>query len=686
MRVSFEWLKDFVELTASPEEVADRLTMAGLEVEGSERVGDDMVLEVNVTPNRPDCLSILGIAREAAAAFGLPIKLPGTKLEGDLPPSDFPVEILDPELCNRYTGLLISGLTVGDSPEWLKERIEKCGIRSLNNNIVDITNYVLLELGHPLHAFDADKLSGRKIRVGRAGKGRRLLTLDGVERDLPEEALLIWDARSPVAVAGIMGGEGSSVTSDTRNIFLESAYFAPASVRRTSRRLGLRSEASYRFERGTDIEFLVGALNRAAILMQQTGGGTIHRMEDAYPVKYSPVGVEVRYELINRLLGTEVKKEEVLAILGKIGIGSEDRGEWFYAYPPAYRRDITAYYDIVEEVARIYGFGNIPVRLPKTALSEGAAGWKGSHLTKISEAMRKSGFSEVINYSFMNPSDLDLLAIPQEDERRKSVGVLNPLRAEDSLMRTTLVPSLLNNFIYNVSRGIKDIRLYELGRVYINEGRELPVEKMRLGAIFYRENLPTVWREDVPAFYIVKGALQALLAELRISEPAFQPSLETFFHIGKSADLLVDGTRIGFVGEIGPAVVEKLNLKIPKPQIVVCEMDLDALAGLIPSRTTYAPIPRYPAVERDVAVILDDSITAADVLEILRNFGSDLVENVELFDYYKGKNIPQDRKSLAFRITYRSPERTLTDDEVESAHAALVKHLLNKTGGEIRGV
>jgi phenylalanyl-tRNA synthetase beta chain len=684
MRISFEWIKDFVDVAASPEDTAHRLTMAGLEIEGMESIEGDTVMEVNVTPNRPDCLNILGIAREVAAAYGLPLKKPRACLEGSPQKGDVRVEIDAPDLCGRYTGRVIKGVVVGESPDWVKKRLEKCGIRPINS-VVDVTNYILLELGHPLHAFDADRLGGKMIRVAKAGENRSITTLDGVERRLPEDTLLIWDGKGPVAVAGIMGGEGSAVDSATRNIFLESAYFDPSSIRRSSKILGLKSESSYRFERGTDREFLETALNRAAILIQEIAGGTIHEIVDVYPEKYVPVSIEVPYRKVNSLLGTDIEKEEILRILEMIEIATLDKGDSFSAAPPAFRGDIKEPVDIIEEIARCYGYDKVPVRVPKTPLADGILNKKERKLEKIKEAVRKSGFNEVINYSFMNLDDLNMLSIPEGDKRRSHISLMNPLRQEDSLMRTTLIPSLINNFLYNLARGTGEISLYELSRVFLDEGGPLPNEELILGGIYFRENTSAVWHEQIPPFFVVKGVLQAVFGEMKAGEYSMVPSEEVFLHKGKSADIFFKGQKAGFIGEVSPHIIERLNLKIKKPEIVVFELSIDLLLSMGQEKTVYAQIPKYPSIERDIALVVADRLTAGEILDWLRGYESPVIESVELFDYYKGKNIPADKKSLGFRIVYRSKDRTLTDTEVEAVHGALVAYILEKTSGELRG-
>ncbi len=686
MRVSLEWIKEFVSIAASPDEIAGRLTMAGLEIEGMEQLDGDVILEVNVTPNRPDCLSMLGVAREVAAAFGLPMNMPKTLIDKTPSPSDIDVVIDDPDLCARYTGRTIRNVTVGESPAWLKHRLEKCGIRAINN-VVDITNYVLLELGHPLHAFDADRIAGKKIRVARAGRERRMMTLDGIERNVPEETLLIWDAEVPVAIAGIMGGEGSSVTQTTRDIFLESAYFSPSSIRKSSRALGLKSESSYRFERGTDRVFLEDALNRAALLIAELAGGEVADIVDAYPVPFQPIEIPVAYDKVNALIGIPIEKSEVHRLLNSIGIVTEDRGDSFLSRPPAFRGDIGGVIDIIEEITRCFGYDRIPARIPRTALSDGRLNRVERIVNAVRESVRMHGFDEVINFSFMNSTDLDILAIAEHEHepRRRPVTLKNPLRLEECHMRTTLLPSLIRNVLYNLSRGVKDIRLFELSKVFIDWGKPLPLEGQRLGGIAFHDPAPVVWKDTAPPFYLVKGMLEALFHEIRLPGYRMAPSHEAFLHAGKSADIYCSEERIGYLGEIGPQVIEQLDIKMQKPQIIVFELDLDLMISLADEKIVYRQIPKFPSIERDVALIIDEGMPAADVMKVFSSYASELIEDAALFDYYKGKNIPPDKKNLGIRVTYRSADRTLTEAELEPVHHGLIDFIVSRTGARIRG-
>ncbi|MEJ2313583.1 MAG: phenylalanine--tRNA ligase subunit beta [Nitrospirota bacterium] len=682
MLISFNWLTELIDTGLGAEETAHALTMAGLEVEGIERAGDDFVLEVNVTPNRPDCLSVLGIAREMRAITGKPLKVPEHAIK-DESHSTFMVEIKDKELCARYACRVVRGVSVGESPEWLTNRLELCGIRSVNN-IVDITNYVLLEFGHPLHAFDLDLLEGGVVRVARAGAGQSITTLDGVERKLPEEALLIWDGKRPVAVAGVMGGLATEVTASTQNILIESAWFKPQSVRRTSKALGLKSESSYRFERGTDVVGLELALDRAAFLTSKIAGGEVEYRVESYPVKFSPKPVTVQYEKINRLLGIDLPPGVVTELLKRLELELQHVSEeTLVVVPPSSRLDLERDADIVEEVARLYGYGNIPTSIPASAIASG--GRPPERLTAdVKEAMRKEGLSEAINYSFMNEKHLDLLDLAQADPRRKAVRIQNPLRAEEALLRTTLVPSLIDNFLHNFFRGSREVGLFELARVFTDAGGALPSEARKLGAVLYKERKPALWKETAPDFYLLKGALESLFERLNIKDFEMRkPAGEPFMHPGKSAGVFIGGARAGFIGELSPQVMERLDAKT-KNALNVLELDMEALSSAAEMPFVFSPIPKYPAVERDLAIIVDRETASAEIARLLKGFPSEFIEEVSVFDSFTGGNIPEGKKSLGFSIRYRSRERTLTDEEVEALHESIVRHIAEKAGGEIR--
>ena len=683
MRIPIEWLKEFVDFSMGPHDLALKLTMAGLEVEGMESIDGDTVLEVNVTPNRPDCLSVLGIAREVSALLNLPLRFPGGGV-AESGESPVRVEILDQELCHRYAGREIKGVRIGESPDLMKKRLEKCGMRPINN-VVDITNYVLLEMGHPLHAFDMNKLKGGRIRVAKAGRGSRMTTLDGAERTLPEGSLLIWDAERPVAVAGVMGGADTEVTNETRNVFLESAYFLPSSIRRTSKALGLKTESAYRFERGTDIELLERALDRAASLMAELAGGKISKKEDVYPKPFRKTNIKVRYERVNKVLGTAVPNADMVDMVRRLGLDVSADGSSFSASPPSFRTDLQREIDIIEEIARFYGYDKIQVTVPRTPVATEGKDGLYRNMSGIKESFRRAGFTEAINYSFMNYRMLDLLDIGGVDYRRRTIQLRNPLNEEEAQLRTTLVPSLIQNLVYNLSMGCKDLRLFEASRVFIKRGDTLPEERHNIGAIYFKEKGPSLWKEEAPDFYIVKGVVESILDELRISDCAFSRSSEPFVHPGKSCDIMVSGKKAGFIGDLRPEIVESLGLKISRPEIIVAEIYLDDLVPLAQTARTYAPMPKYPFIERDIALIVDNSLPSADIRDRIRSYPSGLVEEVSIFDCYRGKNIPEGKKSLAFTVRYRAKDRTLTDSEIEELHGKLLAYITEKTAGTVRG-
>jgi phenylalanyl-tRNA synthetase beta chain len=694
MRVSFDWLKDFVKLDVTPEAAAEKLTMTGLEVESIERIDGDAVFEVNVTPNRADCLSILGIARELSASFNVPLVFPDLNVLGEAKGLDFNVDIKDTDLCCRYAGRIVRDLKVGPSPDWIKKRLEKCGIRSINN-VVDVTNYVLLEFGHPLHAFDLKTLKGSMIRVGtpRSIDGRagmKFKTLDDTERDIPADSLLIWDAEKPVAVAGVMGGLDTEVTEATTDIFIESAYFEPTSIRRTSKRLGLKTDASYRFERGTDIKALKKALDRAAILMKELAGGTVSGKIDIYPKTFQPVEINVRYERVNKILGIMLTPKEILDSLNGLGLEIAEQGAAaFKVKVPPYRRDITMEVDIIEEVARLYGYDKIPVVLPQTSLGGDQKKediYSQDLRRDVRQSFLKLGFTEAINLSFIGGDELDLLAIPADDLRRKLVRIKNPLREEEAFMRTTILPALIRNMLHNVKQGNRDLKLFEAARVFTSTGTDtLPEERERIAALYFKEKTKTLYKEEAQDFFVAKGTLEAVLAGIGITDVSYVRSNEPFLHPGRAADIMISGKKAGYLGALSPVVTDKLDIKANKPSIIVVEMDIATIISASKRKVTYRQLPKYPFVERDTAIILDASIEASELIGHLKAYPSDLIEDVSVFDVYQGIGIEPGKKSVAFNVRYRSADKTLTDAEIESLHSKLVEHVVTKTKGLVRG-
>ncbi len=688
MLLPYGWLKDFIDLEGGAEEVAGTLTMIGLEVEAIEASGGESVFDIGVTPNRPDCLSVLGVARELRAATGRELRSPETAVEETLEP-DFRVTV-DSPLCSRYTGRIIRGVRVEESPPWMRRRLELAGIRPINN-VVDITNYVLLELGHPLHAFDLDTLRGGIIRVDTAGGPLRFRTLDGIEREVPGEALLIWDGERPVALAGVMGGLETEVSPETRNVFLESAYFDPPSIRRTSRLLGLRTESSYRFERGTDIEGLTLSLDRAASLMSGLAGGRVSRRIDIYRERPSRPELSLRYARIRRLLGLSVPRSDVLRILDHLGftiISSDDNEVLVTA--PSYRVDIQNETDLIEEVGRLHGYGRIPAVVPTAPVGDKAvqehprkAGLFSPRAGRIREIMRASGFNEAINYSFMNPGMLDALRIPEGDGRRRTVTLLNPLRKEDSGLRTTLLPSLLGNLVHNLNQGIRDIKLFEISRVFTDSGEELPAERPRLGAVYLYQRGQRLWEEEVvDLYYILKGVVEKLLGPG--TPPAFRTTSEPFLHPNRSADVYLDDERLGYVGILSPETRGGLDLKHLKEDVGVIELEIARLLSEAAEEVRFSPLPRFPGIQRDIALIVDRSVRSEEVLRLIRSYSSELIEESWIFDSYEGEGVPAGKRSLGFSIVYRAPDRTLTEGEVEPLHRELLRYLLKVTGGELR--
>ena len=679
MLIHFEWLKELIEIKESPEEIAEILTMVGLE---TVLLKND-ILEIEVTPNRADCLSLIGIAREIGAITKRKIKFPKIKIDNEFN-TDFKVKI-NSLLCKRYTGRVIKGVKVGESPKWLKRRLETSGIRSINN-VVDITNYVLLELGHPLHAFDLNTLKGNMIKIDISGKIRRFKTIDGVERELCPDALLIWDSEKPIAIAGIMGGIETEVTENTTDLFIESAYFEPYSIRKTSSLLGLKTEASYRFERGTDIDGLVTALDRASYLIKQICKGELSKRIEVYPIKHIPPKINLRYHTIKRILGENIDKREVQKILKYLGFEiNTQESDVVTLKPPAFRIDITQEADLIEEVARLYGYHKIKSKLPNAIIRPERISILDKVLKRLKDILVLSGFSEAINYSFMNPQNLDKLRIYDNDIRRKTVSILNPLKKEESILRTFLLSSLIECLVLNINRKVEDVKLFEISKVFINNKKDkLPHEKYHLAAIYFYKKGQRLWEDNIEVYYLMKGIFEKIVESLKLKKLSYKKTSEPFAHPGRTSDIYIEDKKIGYVGVLSPEIKESFGIIEIKEDIGILEIEIDELLKFSSEKIVYKPLPRFPYVQRDISLIVEKSMMINDILEPLYNYPSELIEDIKLFDVFEGKNIPKGMKSVGISIIYRSKDRTLTENEVNKLHEEIVKYLLKKTGGKLR--
>jgi phenylalanyl-tRNA synthetase beta chain len=639
----------------------------------------DHILEVSLTPNRGDCLSMIGVAREVAALTGARFHPPIPQLrEGGSRIEDaVRVSVLDPDLCPRYSARFITGVKIGPSPFWLRSRLERAGVRSINN-VVDVTNYVMLEYGQPLHAFDFDLLEGGEIIVKRATAGERFVTLDEVERILDKDTLMICDAARPVAIAGVMGGLNSEIRDNTSRVLLESAYFSPTGTRRTSKALGLQTESSYRFERGIDPEGVLDASLQATALIAQlasgeVAGGTI----DCYPHPIISAAIRLRLPKVFAVLGMSLEHEEVHGILRRLNIEvKNNKGDEWVVSPPPYRGDITREIDLIEEIGRIMGYDRIPVQTPKMWVLPLRRDRQEEVEQRAKDVLVGLGFSEVITYSFISPQSLEALRLPPDDPRLHPLAILNPLAEGQSVMRTTLLPGLLETAKYNLSYKNMNLKIFESRAVYYPQKKEkLPQERRSLAGLAMGSVAEEGW--SVPSqevdFYYVKGCIEQLLTELRTPAPAFSSSEGIpYLHPSKGAVVTVDGVEIGTIGELHPAVAEAFELP---SGVLMFELDLPTLAERFWREVTFHPLPRFPSVDRDVAVVVDEGTSAEKLREIIEGTDNACIELVEVFDCYRGDPIPPGHKGLAFRVRYRSEERTLTDEEANEFHQEVLKQL-----------
>jgi phenylalanyl-tRNA synthetase beta chain len=702
MLVSYNWLRELTGSKLGPQEVRERLTNVGLAVDAVAERGDDYVLDVEIPSNRGDCLSHVGIARELAVIEQSKVQRPKAKVENSAgKASEFAaVEINDPDLCPRYAARVIRGVKIAPSPEWLAKRLEVIGQRPINN-VADITNFVLHELGHPLHAFDLANLAEHRIVVRRAASGESIKTLDGVERKLDAEMLVIADAQRAVAVAGVMGGEDSEISGRTSDVLIESAYFNPASVRRTAKLLGLHTEASHRFERGADPDGVLRAQERCvALICEIAGGVATDDALDAYPKPIPTKIVDLRPERIEALTGLHVERDEILRILSELGFGPRQAAAASAGATsvsasgrlltkltftiPSWRHDVAIEEDLVEEVARHTGYDKIKTELPPASFA-GEYHSTESRKRRLRRALTARGFDEAINLSFIELTD-EFELIPYFAGRGSEcqVTLTNPIIEEASRMRPTLLPGLLNSIRHNLNHGIRDVCLFEIGRVFtVFAPGKLPEEREALalvatGGVTEANRAKAASEVD---FFDLKGALESAVEAMNLPPLVYQAAGARHLRAGQAAAIGIAGVHVGSMGRLAESVADAYKFRQP---IFVAEIDLTALLEMKDTPVLYSALPRFPSIVRDVSLLLESKVTLAELLAAANDETAQNCLGARFVGAYEGEGIPERKRSVTLRFEYRADDRTLRDEEVDAIHWPLVKRLQEKFAAEIR--
>lgn len=652
---------------------------------------NDVVLEFELTANRADCFSVFGLVREIAAITGNKPHFPEIKVNEDdnTKLNDiFSVEIADPDLCSRFSTRMLKNVKIGPSPEWMQQRLEGAGIRSINN-VVDVTNFVMIELGHPMHAYDYDKITGKKLIARRAIEGEELHTLDDTSRKAKGEMLVIADSEKAAGLAGIMGGFETEITDTTTTVVLESADFYGPCIRRTARACGLSSEASGRFERGVDSETTIKALDRAAQLLQEMGACTVcEGIVDVYPNPKQANYVTFTPEQINNHLGTNIAKDVMLNIITSVGFDvTKDENDEITVKVPSWRNDVTCMADISEEIARLHGFDKIKSTLPNGVSMQGTQSAKQTFIDKVKASLSSQGLYETISFALTNEETFNKLNIPQDSPLRKAVPIMNPLSDEYPLVRTTLLSSIFDNLARNLARKNDDIALFEVGSVFFPKAlpvTELPDEVVKIaGAITGRRNAQG-WNQtnDMVDFYDAKGIIEELLANLRVTRYTVEAGTHYAMHPGKTALFKKGRDVIATVGEVHPAVLSAYGITKP---VYIFELDATTVMKYMAKDLKYKALPKYPATSRDLAMLVDVDVNAADIEKAMTKAAGQNLTQITLFDVYTGKQVEEGKKSLAFSLTFQSNDKTLTDAEIDPAIEKIVAKLQKDFNANLRG-
>ena len=679
MKISLDWIREFVPVDLPRQQLLDRLTMIGLVADTIEERGGDVILDLETYANRPDTLGHLGVAREIGAMLGLPLQEKSWPIDelAQATTEIADVQILNEGLCPRYCGLVVRDVPVGPSPEGLRRRIEAMGLRPINN-VVDVSNYVLFATAQPIHTFDFGKIGGGRIVVRKAKRGETLKDLDGRTLELATDMLVIADESRPVALAGIIGGEASGITGATRHVFIESANFDPVGIRKTAKKLGLSTDASYRFERGADIGFAPRAALMAASLLTQMGGKASRGLIDVYPKPHTPKSVRLRLRRIAELLGVDVPESFVVEVLGRLGFRVEEghKGAWRVEVP-TFRVDVGLEADLIEEIARFYGYDRIPSEFSPVRSFDLSVNRKRERLGKIRQTLLGQGFDEVINWSFADPEKEAAAG-----SGLRPVDIQNPISSRASVLRTTLLPGLLENAAWNLNRGLEGVHIFELGSVFYWEG-DKHREELHLG-LLTTGLLPGAGWTSAPAetdFYVLKGALEAFVEALRFEPIVFAERDHPHFEPGQALALLYKGQAVGCLGTLRKSLAVA---SAGDRTVFAAEVDLTSLFEKTPRIFQYAPVPKFPGVSRDLSFLLDRGVAYQEVGQALAKHNPSLLEGFELRDRFSGPSIPADKVSLTVRFRFRHPQRTLVAEEVDRVEQNIVGHLRSTLNIQLR--
>lgn len=670
MRISLNWLKDYVKIDLPLDRLIDRLNMIGLLVEDWQEVGEDVILDIETYANRPDTLGHMGVSREIAACLDLPLKKQEWPVsEGEEKTSSLiDIQIKNPKLCPRYCGIIVKDIQVKTSPPWLLNRIEAMGLKPVNN-VVDVTNYVLFSTAHPIHAFDLDTIGGKKIIIRKAERGERLKSLIGEDIALSPDMLVIADAERPVALAGVMGGEESSVTERTRNVFIESAYFDPVSIRKTSKKTALSTDASYRFERNADISFPPEAALMAASLLTQMGGKATRGVMDVYPRPRRGRTLVLRNQRITELLGITVESQFVLRTLSALGFGiREEKAGLYQVKSPFFRVDIEREADLIEEIARFYGYDRIPAQIPPLQEMEPPVDLKKRKIDKLRQVLFHQGYDEFVNFSFSDPEKE-----AQFQTTRKAIEIRNPISVRSSRLRTTLIPGLLENVLWNRNRGAEGIHAFEIGNIYFLEKKKCR-EQLHLTLISAGKVGFPQWqeREEVMDFFHLKGTCEFLMSHLRYEPFSFQEDNHPFFEDGYALRLDYKGERVGCLGLLNKKILESYSLT---DEVWAAELDLGFLLQKEEQVFGYVPVAKFPSITRDVSFFADHHLSYQAMKEAIEDLALANLETFFLYDLFSGPSVPKGKVSLSVRFVFRHPQRTLKAEEVDRVLEKIIKTL-----------